>query len=467
MAKRAYIETFGCQMNVHDSERIAGLLEQSGYDLTNAPSDADLIVVNTCSVREKAEDKLFSRLGVLAMDTQSRPPIVAVVGCLAQQEGERIIKRVANVDVVAGTQAIQRLPLLVQEAENSRSPQIDINPRDDISFPLGLAVRHDPVKAYITIIEGCNDHCTFCVVPYTRGHERMRPALEIIAEAEQAVSTGHSEIHLLGQIVNHYTAPDLKNCDFARLLELLQEVRGVQRIRFASPHPRHVTDRMLGAIKDLPAVCNHLHLPVQSGSTSVLKAMNRKHSAEQYRALVEKIRQTIPDIALSTDMIVGFPTETDADFQKTLELTTAAKYHSMFSFKYSERPNTLAKSKLQDIIPESVKSERLLELQLTQKRIQVSINQAQIGKVVEVLADSRSRRRRSELSGRTSQNTVVNFSGNNHKIGEILNIEIREAGPNSLCGDVIPSEPIASLQPITADNSNGNIVEQARRSHAG
>jgi tRNA-2-methylthio-N6-dimethylallyladenosine synthase len=295
----------------------------------------------------------------------------------------------------------------------------------------------------------------------------MRPALEIIAEAEQAVSTGHSEIHLLGQIVNHYTAPDLKNCDFARLLELLQEVRGVQRIRFASPHPRHVTDRMLGAIKDLPAVCNHLHLPVQSGSTSVLKAMNRKHSAEQYRALVEKIRQTIPDIALSTDMIVGFPTETDADFQKTLELTTAAKYHSMFSFKYSERPNTLAKSKLQDIIPESVKSERLLELQLTQKRIQVSINQAQIGKVVEVLADSRSRRRRSELSGRTSQNTVVNFSGNNHKIGEILNIEIREAGPNSLCGDVIPSEPIASLQPITADNSNGNIVEQARRSHAG
>jgi len=467
VAKRAYIETFGCQMNVHDSERIAGLLEQSGYDLTNAPSDADLIVVNTCSVREKAEDKLFSRLGVLAMDTQSRPPIVAVVGCLAQQEGERIIKRVANVDVVAGTQAIQRLPLLVQEAENSRSPQIDINPRDDISFPLGLAVRHDPVKAYITIIEGCNDHCTFCVVPYTRGHERMRPALEIIAEAEQAVSTGHSEIHLLGQIVNHYTAPDLKNCDFARLLELLQEVRGVQRIRFASPHPRHVTDRMLGAIKDLPAVCNHLHLPVQSGSTSVLKAMHRKHSAEQYRALVEKIRQTIPDIALSTDMIVGFPTETDADFQKTLELTTAAKYHSMFSFKYSERPNTLAKSKLQDIIPESVKSERLLELQLTQKRIQVSINQAQIGKVVEVLADSRSRRRRSELSGRTSQNTVVNFSGNNHKIGEILNIEIREAGPNSLCGDVIPSEPIASLQPITADNSNGNIVEQARRSHAG
>tara|TARA_B100001123_G_scaffold446424_2_gene600853 strand:+ start:5130 stop:6533 length:1404 start_codon:yes stop_codon:yes gene_type:complete len=467
VGRRAYIETFGCQMNVHDSERIAGLLEQSGYDLTDLPGDADLIVVNTCSVREKAEDKLFSRLGVLAVNTQSPPATIAVVGCLAQQEGEKIIKRATNVDVIAGTQAIRRLPLLIQEAENSRSKQVDINPRDDVSFPLGLAVRNDPVKAYITIIEGCNDHCTFCVVPTTRGHERMRPALEIIAEAQQAVSTGHSEIHLLGQIVNHYTAPDMKNCDFARLLELLQEVKGIRRIRFASPHPRHVTDRMLAAIRDLPAVCKHLHLPVQSGSTSVLKAMHRKHSAEQYRTLVDKIRQTIPNIALSTDMIVGFPTETDADFQKTLELTATAQYHSMFSFKYSERPNTLAKSKYQDIIPESVKSERLLELQLTQKRIQVSINQAQIGKIVEVLADSRSRRRKNEISGRTSQNTVVNFSSNNHKIGEILNIEIKEAGPNSLSGEVVSANTGVPLQPITADSSGGNILEQERRSHAG
>ena len=467
MSRRAYIETFGCQMNVHDSERIAGLLEQSGYDLTDKPDDADLIVLNTCSVREKAEDKLFSRLGVLSVDTQSSPPIIAVVGCLAQQEGERIIKRVSNVNVVAGTQAIQRLPLLVREAETSRSPQVDINPRDDVSFPLGLAVRHDPVKAYITIIEGCNDHCAFCVVPYTRGHERMRPALEIIAEAEEAVSTGRSEIHLLGQIVNHYTVPDLKNCDFARLLELLQEVRGVRRIRFASPHPRHVTDRMLEAIRDLPSVCKHLHLPVQSGSTSVLKAMHRKHTAEQYRALIQKIRQTIPNIALTTDMIVGFPTETDADFQKTLELTANAKYHSMFSFKYSERPNTLAKNKLQDIIPESVKSKRLLELQLAQKRIQVSINQAQIGKIVEVLCDSRSRRRRNELSGRTSQNTVVNFSGDNHKIGEFLNIEIKDAGPNSLSGAVVSSNAPASLQTAPADSSCGQMAEQERQSHAG
>lgn len=466
MSRTACIETFGCQMNVHDSERIAGLLEQAGYEIISDVEQADLIIVNTCSVREKAEDKLFSRLGVLASIKQSQPPLVAVVGCLAQQEGENIIKRAANVNVVAGTQAIRRLPLLVSEAEYSRSPQIDINPHDDVSFPLGLAVRRDPVKAYITITEGCNDHCTFCVVPHTRGHERMRPASEIIAEARHAVDTGHIEIHLLGQIVNHYTAPDLSHCDFARLLELLQEVSGIRRIRFASPHPRHVTERMLVAIRDLPSLCKHLHLPVQSGSTSVLKAMRRRHSVEEYRVLIEEIRQTIPEISLSTDMIVGFPTETDDDFRQTLNLITKVRYHSMFSFKYSERPNTLAKNRLEDIIPESVKSERLLELQSIQKQIQTSINRLQIGQTVEVLADSRSRRRENELSGRTSQNTVVNFSGNNHKIGQMLNIAIQQAGPNSLHGRVAPSGRTASPHPCTADGSRGDLSRKERSSHA-
>jgi len=466
VSKTACIETFGCQMNVHDSERIAGLLEEAGYELITDATQADLIVVNTCSVREKAEDKLFSRLGVLASFKHPQPPLVAVVGCLAQQEGKNILKRAANVNVVAGTQAIRRLPILVNEAENTKSPQIDINPHDDVSFPLGLAVRHDPVKAYITIIEGCNDHCTFCVVPHTRGHERMRPASEILAEARHAVDTGHTEIHLLGQIVNHYTAPDLSHCDFAHLLELLQEIRGIRRIRFASPHPRHVTERMLVAIRDLPSLCKHLHLPVQSGSTPVLKAMRRRHSADEYRALVEKIRQTIPEIALSTDMIVGFPTETHDDFMQTLSLTTAVRYHSMFSFKYSERPNTVAKDSLEDLIPESIKSERLLELQSIQKQIQTSINQAQIGRTVEVLADSRSRRRRNELSGRTSQNTVVNFSGDNQEIGQMLNITIQQAGPNSLNGMVVPSGITASPHSGKVDGSDGTTSRQERSSHA-
>jgi len=466
VTRTACIETFGCQMNVHDSERIAGLLEQSGYEIINDANQADLIVVNTCSVREKAEDKLFSRLGVLASIQQSNPPLVAVVGCLAQQEGENILKRAANVDVIAGSQAIRRLPLLVTEAETSKLPQIDINPHDDVSFPLGVAVRRDPVKAYITIIEGCNDHCTFCVVPHTRGHERMRPASEIITEARHAVDTGHTEIHLLGQIVNHYSAPDYKNCDFAHLLELLQEVRGIRRIRFASPHPRHVTERMLVAIRDLPSVCKHLHLPVQSGSTSVLKSMRRRHTAKEYRVLVEEIRQKIPEIALSTDMIVGFPTETDDDFKQTLNLTTAVRYHSMFSFKYSERPNTLAKERLEDAVPESVKSERLLELQSVQKQIQASINQAQVGRTVEVLADSKSRRRQNELSGRTSQNTVVNFPGNNYEIGQMLSIAIQQAGPNSLRGKVAPAGITALPHPGTVDDSRGDLSRPERSSDA-
>ena len=334
MARKACIETFGCQMNVHDSERLAGLLEQAGYELTTDVDDADLVVVNTCSVRERAEDKLFARLAsIAAKRTPDTQPLVAVTGCVAQQEGEKIFTRAPGVDVVVGTQALRHLPTLVAEAEHSGQPQLDVNPYDDVSFPLGIAVRHDPVRAFVTIIEGCNDFCAFCVVPYTRGHERMRPAQEIVEEVRQAADQGHREIHLLGQIVNHYAAPDVDGCDFARLLELVHEVPNVERIRFASPHPRHVTQRMLNAMRDLPNVCRHLHLPVQSGSTEVLRAMRRRHSRDDYLRLIENIRRTIPNIALSTDMIVGFPGETREQFEETLSLTSTVGYHSMFSFK--------------------------------------------------------------------------------------------------------------------------------------
>ena len=440
MARKACIETFGCQMNVHDSERMAGLLEQSGYELTTDLEDADLVVVNTCSVRERAEDKLFARLASIAADRSVTQPLVAVTGCVAQQEGEKIFDRAPGVDVVVGTQALRRLPILVAEAEHSGNRQLDVNPYDDVSFPLGLAVRHDPVKAFITIIEGCNDFCAFCVVPYTRGHERMRPAGEIVAEVRQAVERGHREIHLLGQIVNHYQAPDLQDCDFARLLELVHEVPNLERIRFASPHPRHVTQRMLNAIRDLPKVCRHLHLPVQSGSTAVLSAMRRRHSRDDYLRLVEKVRRAIPDIALSTDMIVGFPGETRQQFEQTLSLTSSVGYHSMFSFKYSERPNTLAAHRLPDNVPETEKTERLMTLQALQKTIQTSLHETQVGRSVSVLVDSRSRRRCEELSGRTSQNTVVNFPGQIDWLGLTVEVAVRRAGPNSLSGDVVAIE---------------------------
>jgi tRNA-2-methylthio-N6-dimethylallyladenosine synthase len=439
MARKYLIETYGCQMNVHDSERMAGLLEQAGYEPTGDELDADVIVINTCSVRERAEEKLFTRLGELRQlgAEEGQRPVVAVAGCVAQQEGERILERSRDVDVIIGTQNIKRLPMLVDRAvdsPNRAAPAIDLDPIGDVSFPLGIARRHDPSKAYVTIIEGCNEFCAFCVVPYTRGHERMRPAADIVAEARHAVETGAREVQLLGQIVNHYQAPDDPACDFAALLERLNRIDGLARIRFASPHPRHVTPRMIAAMRDLPAVCRHLHLPVQSGSSRVLAAMRRRHTREQYLDLVGRLREAMPDIALSTDTIVGFPGETEADFEQTLTLTAAVRYHSMFSFKYSPRPNTLALKRLPDDVDEGEKTRRIVALQALQKGIQGELHQAAVGRTFEVLVDSRSRRRAWELSGRTSGNTVVNFAGDPELIGSLVPVTVTAANPNSLTG---------------------------------
>ena len=285
---------------------------------------------------------------------QGHDPIVAVAGCVAQQEGEALFKRSPGVaDIVVGTQAIRRLPMLVDQAgafgvgslfRRSAEPDavIDISAYEDVTFPLGITRRNDPLKAYVTIIEGCNEFCSFCVVPYTRGNERMRPKADIIAEVREAAASGRREVQLLGQIVNHYDAPDEPGCDFTGLLEAVHEVPGIERIRFASPHPRHVSPRFLDAMGRLPKICRHLHLPVQSGSTRVLDAMRRRYTRESYLELVARIRERLPEVALSTDMIVGFPGETDADFEDTMSLTAAVGFHSMFSFKYSPRPNTLA-----------------------------------------------------------------------------------------------------------------------------
>ncbi len=436
MAKKACIETFGCQMNVHDSERMAGLLEQAGYELTPAVDDADLVVVNTCSVRERAEDKLFARLDALGGRPDERP-LVAVTGCVAQQEGSRLLERSARVDVVVGTQALRRLPLLVDEAVETGRRQVDVNPYDDVSFPLGIAARRDPVKAYVTIIEGCNDYCSFCVVPYTRGHERMRPAPDILAEVREAAARGHREIHLLGQIVNHYHDPDRPERDFAWLLHQVHAVDRVERIRFASPHPRHVNRRLIEAIRDLPKVCKHLHLPVQSGSSRVLQQMRRRYSRETYLQLVAEVREAIPDIALSTDMIVGFPGENPDDFEATLSLTETVRFHGMFSFKYSQRPNTLAAKRMPDTVPEWEKTARLMRLQTLQRGIQVALNAERVGDEVDVLADAHSRRRPQDLSGRTTQNTVVNFPGRSDWIGRTLTVRVEGAGPHSLRGTAV------------------------------
>jgi tRNA-2-methylthio-N6-dimethylallyladenosine synthase len=469
MAKKYLIETFGCQMNFHDSERMAGLLDQAGYESTTDAFDADVVIINTCSVREHAEEKLYTRLGELRVleEETGHKPVVAVAGCVAQQEGEALLKRSNGrvIDVIVGTQRLKMLPTLIDNAARSSYPEIDINPWDDVTFPLGISRRSDPVKAYVTIIEGCNDHCAFCVVPYTRGHERMRAKADILAEVREAVDSGRQEVQLLGQIVNHYQAPDDPSCDFAELLAAVNDVAGVERIRFASPHPRHTGRRLIEAVRDLPKVCKHLHLPVQSGSSTVLRVMRRRYTRESYLDLVGEIRETIPGVALSTDMIVGFPGETAEDFEQTLSLTETVRFHSMFSFKYSPRPNTLASKRMPDDVDEAEKTARIVALQSLQREIQTRLHEQAVGSTVEVLIDSASRRQDAEISGRTSGNTVVNCavpgfgtqdangesqnlnSGNaSHWIGRTVRVQIRRAGPHSLWGEAVVSN-VRSYEP--------------------
>jgi tRNA-2-methylthio-N6-dimethylallyladenosine synthase len=446
-----FIETYGCQMNVHDSERMAGLLESSGYDRAESESDADLVVINTCSVRERAEEKLYTRLGeIKEMGRElGRDPIVAVAGCVAQQEGRKLIRRSGgSIDMVIGTQQMKMLPMLATQAlTEERSVAVRArraegriaidNPYEDPSFPLGVVRRGDPVRAYVTIIEGCNDFCAFCVVPYTRGHERMRSKAEILADVREAADSGRREVQLLGQIVNHYQAPDDPTCDFPALLEEVHKISGIDRIRFASPHPRHTSDRVIAAVRDLPKVCKHLHLPVQSGASRVLGLMRRRHTREDYLDLVARIREAIPKVQLSTDMIVGFPGETGADFEETLSLTSAVRYHSMFSFKYSERPNTLASKRMPDDVSEAEKTRRIVALQALQRSIQSDLFQRSIGSTHSVLVDATSRRREWELTGRTGGNTVVNFPGPPEWLGRLVEVVIKRAGPNSVWGEAV------------------------------
>jgi tRNA-2-methylthio-N6-dimethylallyladenosine synthase len=365
--------------------------------------------------------------------------------------GSALLKGEAAVDVVAGTQSLKHLPALVERARATRRRTIDVHPHEDVSFPLGMVKHGDPVRAWVTIIEGCNEFCSFCVVPYTRGHERMRPFAAIMDEVRLAADTGRREVQLLGQIVNHYQAPDDATCAFADLLNRVSEVPGIERVRFASPHPRHVTERLLETMRDNPKICRHLHLPVQSGSNTVLARMRRRYTREVFLDLVATSRSIVPGIALSTDIIVGFPGESAADFADTCSLVERARFHSMFSFKYSPRPNTLAEKRLTDDVTEAEKTRRIVELQALQRRIQLEVLGEAVGSVEPILVDGVSRRRDDELSGRTSGNTVVNFAGPRAWMGQLVDVQITEATPNSLRGLAVLDADVraARLEPQT------------------
>lgn len=438
---RYWIRTYGCQMNVHDSEIYAGQMRRLGMLPAADPEDADVILVNTCSVREKAEDKMFSELGRLrsvkarARARRGKPPVrIGVTGCIAQQRGEEIIEREASVDFVLGTRAIRALPSVLDALDQGLGAQVITD--DFIDFDADDAERTDPVKAFVTIMEGCNNYCSFCIVPSTRGLEVYRGADEIIDEVRGLGIRGFREVTLLGQNVNSWQDAGA-GLDFPGLLrrldEALSEVPGVERVRFLTSHPKDLSPALIDAMAACDRVAKHLHLPVQSGSDRILRQMNRHYTRAGYLELVERLRSAVPGVGLSTDLIVGFPGESEEDYRATLDLVREAQYDSFYSFEYSPRPDTAALM-YEDTVSPEVKRRRLIELQELQRGIQARKNAAFTGRTVEVLVDGLSKMSERDVSGRTPSNHVVNFPGSPELIGGLVDVEITHPAAHSLLG---------------------------------
>ena len=440
--KTFYLETFGCQMNVHDSEKVIGTLMGQGYSQVGTPEEAELVFYNTCSIRDKAEQKVFHRLQQFKKE-HGKGKTFAVLGCVAQQEGERIFEKAPHVSLVCGSASYNKLPeLLVQlETGNRRVTGLSLDTEDTFDTP--LTRRDNPHRAYITIIEGCDKSCAYCVVPFTRGPERSRTSASVIAEARQLADSGYSEIQLLGQNVNSYRDPSPAGWDFATLLDQVGRVPGIRRVRFTTSHPRDFVKQIIDAIDGNPALCNHVHLPVQSGSSRVLDAMQRLYTRDQYMRRIEWMKNARRPIAITTDIIVGFPGETEADFEATLALLDEVEYDSIFSFKYSRRPNTPALA-LDDQIPEEEKSRRLAIVQEKQRAIQVRRNAAYVGAVEECMVEGFNKAT-GQWIGRTSQNKTLNFLrsgfgedlGSGDLRGRYVDVRVTRAGPNSLAGECV------------------------------
>jgi tRNA-2-methylthio-N6-dimethylallyladenosine synthase len=429
---RYLIETWGCQMNTHDSEKLAGILEELGYRPSPDPDQADIILLNTCSIREKAEEKIFSRLGAFRRIKEVRPSlIVGVCGCVAQQEGERIFRRSGLADLVLGPRAIASLPALLEQVRRDRTHAIDLGRRSDsILFPGNRARRAPGPRAYLTVMEGCNKTCSYCIVPTTRGREISKEADEVLREAMEIAAAGYRELELLGQNVNAYRSGQLH---LDGLLRRLQHVEGISRLRFTTSHPAHLSGEIIRAMGDCPTVCEHLHLPVQSGSDPVLERMQRGYTRRRYLDRVDRLRASIPGIALSTDIIVGYPDESPEEFRDSLSLLREVEFDQVYSFLFSPRPGTSAAEQRDSVTPEE-KAARLAELQAMQQEIQARANRRLLGTKVEVLVDGASRQGRGQLKGRTRTNRVVNFDGEERLVGEFAEVEITSACPNSLGG---------------------------------
>jgi tRNA-2-methylthio-N6-dimethylallyladenosine synthase len=432
--KSFYIETFGCQMNAHDSEKVAGVLLARGYRPAPSAAEADLMLYNTCSIREKAAQKVFSRLGEYRYAPKGK--VIGVLGCVAQQEGEEIFERAPWVSLVCGSASYRRLPELVEQLESGGRRVMGLDLDTDETFETEMTRRDNPFRAYLTIIEGCNYACSYCVVPHTRGPERSRRSDAVLAEATRLAEAGYKEIQLLGQTVNSYRDPSPRGLNFAALLREVAAIEGIRRVRFTTSHPNDFTREIVDAIDQTPQLCEHLHLPVQSGSTPILRAMRRTYTREEYLEKISWLRGARKEFSLTTDVIVGFPGETNADFEQTIALLDAVGYDGVFSFMYSPRPNTSASS-LPAPVPEEEKKKRLAVVQERQRQIQLARNETLVGRDFEVLVDSH-HAARGQWAGRTTSNRVVNFlSERENLLGEFVSVRVTRAGPNSLVGEQI------------------------------
>lgn len=453
MSKKLYIKTWGCQMNEYDSAKMADLLKSThGYDVAEEAEDADLILLNTCSIREKAQEKVFHQLGRWKNLKQKKPDLlIGVGGCVASQEGDEIRSRAPFVDIIFGPQTLHRLPEMVNQVSETHAPMVDVSFPEIEKFDRLPEPKADGASAFVSIMEGCSKYCSFCVVPYTRGEEVSRPVDDVIYEIAQLADQGVREVNLLGQNVNAYLGEhfDGTQCRFSELLHLVAAIDGIDRIRYTTSHPVEFTDDIIEAYTTIPELVSHLHLPVQSGSDRVLTMMKRGHTALEYKSKMRALKKARPDIALSSDFIIGFPGESDADFQATMDLIQAVDFDMSFSFIYSARPGTPA-ADLPDDVSEETKKQRLQILQQRLNQQSMAHARRMLDTEQRILVTGPSKKNPMELSGRTENNRVVNFVGQPHMIGQFVDVRITEVLPNSLRGELIREEADMGLRVDTA-----------------
>jgi tRNA-2-methylthio-N6-dimethylallyladenosine synthase len=446
MVKKVYIKTFGCQMNEYDSDKMADVLHVAqGMEKTDNPEDADVILFNTCSVREKAQEKVFHDLGRVRHLKKTNPNLlIGVGGCVASLEGAEIVKRAPYVDLVFGPQTLHRLPQLISARQATGHPQVDISFPEIEKFDHLPIARSEGVTAFVSIMEGCSKYCSFCVVPYTRGEEISRPLSDVLMEIVELADQGIKEVTLLGQNVNAYRGvmeygQEGEIADLALLLEYISDIPGIERLRYTTSHPREVTTRLIEAYIKLPKLVSHLHLPVQSGSDRILSAMKRGYTVLEYKSIIRRLRAARPDISLTSDFIIGFPGETEADFEATMKLVEGINFDDSFSFIYSPRPGTPA-AELSDDTPYEIKLKRLQHLQEKINKQAQAISQSMVGSRQRILVEGVSRKNDSELCGRTDNNRMVNFIGNPAEIGRFINVQITAALSHSLRGEIVNVE---------------------------